>query len=80
MSSLPIQVGSMSSVSIWRHLAPYDTPKSWQSRAMVGKIGFKMGGSLWCQPLSDVHGIRSLIVNYLCVGFVTCVQNRARLP
>ena len=25
---------------MWRHLAPYDTPRPWQRRAMVGKVGF----------------------------------------
>ena len=33
---------------------------------MVGRVGFKMGGSRWCQPLSDVHGIGGLMVSCLC--------------
>ena len=47
---------------------------------MVGKVGFKMSGSRWCQPLSDVHGIGGLMASCLCVGLVACVQGRVRLP
>ena len=37
---------------MWRHLAPHGAPRPWHGRAMVGRVGFMMGGRRWCQPLS----------------------------
>ena len=33
---------------MWKRLAPYDAPRPWQSKAMVGTVGFMMGSSKWC--------------------------------
>ena len=65
---------------MWRHLAPHDAPRPWQSRAMVGRVGFKMGGSNGVNPGVMVHGIGGLMASCLCVGLVACVQGRAGLP
>ena len=37
---------------MWRHLTPHDAPRPCHSKASMDRIGFMMGGSKWCQPLS----------------------------
>ena len=51
---------------MWRHLAPHDTPRPWQSKALVAELVFMMGGSMWCRPYVVVRGISGLVVGCLC--------------
>ena len=59
---------------MWRHLIPHDAPRPWQSKVMAGRVSLKMGGSRWCQPLSDVHGIGGLMADCLCMDLIACVK------
>ena len=64
---------------MWRHPTPHDTPRPWQSRAMVVELVFMMSGSTWCRPYVVVRGISGLVVDCLCVGLVAYVQGKAGL-
>lgn len=65
---------------MWRHLARHDAPRPWQSRAIVGRVGFKMGGNSGVNLRVMVNGIGGLMASCLCAGLEACVQGRAGLP
>ena len=66
--------------STWNHLNPHDALRLRQRRVMVGRVGFMMGGSKWCQPYVVVQLICGLVAGCLCVGYVACVQDKVGQP
>ena len=36
---------------MWKRLAPYDAPRPWQSKAMVGTVGFMMEAISGVDPI-----------------------------